>query len=67
MILSTPFIPIQLSLSVFPIVLLLCLFIAVIWLQLIVKLKFILIDSFFNRQYQFSIQGNRTFTNYHVV
>jgi hypothetical protein len=46
MILSTHFIPIQLSLSVFPIVLLLCLLVAVIWLELIVKLRFILIDSF---------------------
>jgi hypothetical protein len=55
------------SLSVFPIVLLLCLFVAVIWLQLIVKLRFILIGRFSNCQYQFSIQGNRTFTNYHVV
>jgi hypothetical protein len=60
-------IPTQVSLSVFPIVLLLCLFVAVIWLQLIVKLRFILIGRFSNCQYQFSVQGNRTFTNYHVV
>jgi hypothetical protein len=59
MILSTPSVLVLCSssflpryLSVFPIVLLLCLFVAAIWLQLIVKLRFILIGSFSNCQYQ---------------